>query len=72
MPYGMGCILSPLRSKNYRINRACEGKMPSRQPAGRRRYRCAPTGYFWATSSRARLSSGRVEFDPSQTFSSSA
>ncbi len=62
MPYGMGCILSPLRSKNYRINRACEGKMPSRQPAGRRRYRCA----------RARLSSGRVEFDPSQTFSSSA
>ncbi len=41
MPYGMGCILSPLRSKNYRINRACEGKMPSRQPAGRRRYRCA-------------------------------
>jgi hypothetical protein len=30
------------------------------------------SAYFCATNSRALLNSGRVEFDPSQTFSNSA
>jgi hypothetical protein len=44
------------------------GSRQSHVPARDKRY----NDYFCATNSLARLSSGRVEFDPSQTFSSSA
>jgi hypothetical protein len=53
---------------------SCQGKIPSRTagetPAPQ--LALATDSYFCATNSLARLNSGRVEFDPSQTFSSSA
>ena len=60
------------RNPNRRFYKACHISYPGPKDIAGAKKLGDIGDYFCATNSLARLSSGRVEFDPSQTFSNRA